>query len=234
MPKERVKKKKKSKNNYFNEGTEKAIIAFNSSDSEEERQNIYVAEIQPAFLKLVENTIFVYKFHKLGNVGVLKNDCLSFLYECLPKFDASRGKKAFSYFNIVAKNWFIQRLKIHKKKSQSNIRYDPSVASHLESTGQAVVPSPEDEIIDYEFLIELKDEIKKWRSKYTKTQERTVLEAVIVLLENPDLLPLYNKKGIYLYLREITGYNTKQVVTNLTKFKKRYEIFKRRYYNGDI
>ena len=71
-------------------------------------------------------------------------------------------------------------------------------------------------------------------SKFDKKQEKMVLEAIILLLNNPDLINIFNKKGIYLYIREITGLNTKQVVTNLSKIRKKYETFKRKYHAGEI
>jgi hypothetical protein len=98
----------------------------------------------------------------------------------------------------------------------------------------AVVTSYEDELLNAEFIALLKDEVKRWRDRVEKTQEKKVLEAVILLLNNPDLITIYNKKGIYLYIREITGLNTKQVVTNLSKLKKKYKIWKKRYLAGEI
>ena len=49
---------------------------------------------------------------------ILKSDCVSFLYETLEKFDPSKGSKAFSYFNVVAKNWLI----IQSKKRVKNFK----------------------------------------------------------------------------------------------------------------
>jgi len=176
----------------------------------------------------------VYKFHSLGDIEILKNDCLSFLFETLYKFDATKGHKAFSYFNVIAKNWFIQRVKIHKKKSKSDVYFDKVLLNKLESTDDKFVHNDEEMFINVEYLILLKEEIKKWRTKFDKKQEKMVLEAIILLLNNPDLISIYNKKGIYLYIREITGLNTKQVVTNLSKIRKKYETFKRRYYAGEV
>lgn len=229
-----TKKKKKKGKNYFNQDTENAIVAFQEAETIKERQEIFVASIQPAFVKLVENIIFVYKFHTLGDIDVLKNDCVSFLFENLDRFDVTKGHKAFSYFNVIAKHWFIQKVKVHKKKVKSNVPFDSTTVSYLESSNDFAIPSQEAEALEGEFFDLLRLEVKKWRDKFDKDQEKTVLEAVILLLENPDLIPIYNKKGIYLYIREITGLNTKQVVTNLTKLKKKYGIFRKRYLEGEF
>ena len=64
--------------------------------------------------------------------------------------------------------------------------------------------------------------------------ERKVLEAIKILFETSDQIEIFNKKAIYLYIREITGLNTKQVVNNLNKMRVRYRIFKRKWTRGDI
>lgn len=236
MPnKEQPRPKKKKGNNYFDEKTQEAIVDFQNEPDIEERKRIFVARIQPAFSKLVENVIFVYKFHMLGNIDVLKNDCISFLFETITKFNASKGHKAFSYFNVVAKNWFIQKVKNYKKKNRTEISFDKDLIIKLENKNhQAVTFSFEDGLLKEEFIKLLKEETLRWRGKFEKEQEKKVLEAVIILLSNPDVIPLYNKKSIYLYIREMTGLNTKQVVTNLNKLKRKYLNFKKRYYNGEL
>lgn len=224
---------KPTSNNYFDHRTEASIVKFQTEPDLEQKKRIFVEEIQPSFLKLIENIIFVYKFHTLGDLDILKNDCLSFLFETLYKFDVSKGSKAFSYFNVIAKNWFIQKVKIYKKKNKSDVYFDKALLNKLESDDK-MVHNHEETLMDMEFLLLLKDEVKKWRGKFEKKQEKMVLEAVILLLNNPDLISIYNKKGIYLYIREITGLNTKQVVTNLSKVKKKYELFKKKYQDGEI
>jgi hypothetical protein len=67
-----------------------------------------------------------------------------------------------------------------------------------------------------------------------KPQEKRVYEAVRILLSNPEDIEIFNKKAIYLYLREITGLNTKQVVNNLNKLRKKYKVFKNKWESGEI
>ena len=228
--------KESKQNNYFDDTTQQAILDFQSEPDIEEKKRIFVKRIQPSFSKLIENVIFVYKFHNLGSIESLKNDCLSFLFENLYKFDGTKGSKAFSYFNVMAKNWFIQRVKIFKKKNKSDIPFDKSTVVALEKEyHEMAVISYEDEALKSEFLDLLKEEIKKWRDKFDKAQEKKVLEAIILLFENPDIINIYNKKGVYLYLREICGLNTNQIVTNLAKLKRKYSSFKRKYHTtGEV
>jgi hypothetical protein len=81
--------------------------------------------ILPAFSKLVENLINIHKFTGLyDSYDDLKNDCVNFLFETIMKFDNDRGTNAFSYFNVVAKNWLIIRSKQRAIKSKKNISID--------------------------------------------------------------------------------------------------------------
>jgi hypothetical protein len=220
--------------NYFDGVTQEHIEEFQAEPDLEKKKVIFVKHIKPSFDKLIENVIFVYKFHTGGDVDMMKNDCLSFLFEILNKFDASKGSKAFSYFNVVAKNWFIQRGKTINGKSRLNVVLDKTTIDKIEKKDSELKSSFEEEVMHQEFLLLLKDEIEKWKIKFDKKQERIVLEAVTVLFENPDLVPMYNKKAILMYLREMTDLNTKQIITNLKKFKKKYTGFRGKYFSGKV
>ena len=91
------------------------------------------------------------------------------------------------------------------------------------------------------FIIDDADQNYKYCKKFInklglelKVNEKKVLEAVKILLANPDDIEIFNKKAIYLYLREITGLNTKQVVNNLNKLRNRYATFKKKWNKGEF
>ena len=62
-----------------------------------------------------------------------------------------------------------------------------------------------------------------------RPNEKKVYESIKTLMSNADKLEIFNKKAIYLYIREITGLNTKQVVSSLNKVRKRYAEFKKEW-----
>lgn len=224
-----------SNKNYFDQDTEDAIVRFQRETDLVARNKIFVEEIKPAFDKLAENIINVYHFHAIGDVEMMKVDCVSMLFENLYKFNAEKGHKAFSYFNVIAKNWFIQKGKVFKKRNRADVYINKDLMGILERTHDTLmVPCRESEAMEYEFFELLKEDMRGWESKFPKSQERTVLGAIRLLLENPDLPTIYNKKGIYLYMREITNLNTKQIVINLAKFRRRYAAFKKRYLAGKV
>ena len=54
-----------------------------------------------------------------------------------------------------------------------------------------------------------------------KENDFKVYQAIVILFESKEEIDIFNKKAIYLYLREITGLNTKQIVNSLKKFRKK-------------
>ncbi len=209
---------------YFTRETDKSIEHFLScEDTDKAKNQIFDKEIRPAFEKLIENLIFVYGFYTIDDVETLKREALSNLYEMLPKFDPTKGTKGFSYFNVVAKNWFIMKLKEKSKKTriENELHVDIDQDSAHSDPNFAVSPY-EASVEDRERWIMFYDAMDSWKDRLTKKTERQVLEAVIFLMKNPDLVSIYNKKAVYLYLRELTNMNTKQVVTNLKKIQALY------------
>ena len=55
-----------------------------------------------------------------------------------------------------------------------------------------------------------------------------------MLFDSAEEIEIFNKKAIYLYLRELTGMNTKQIVSQLNKMRKKYRDFRLDWDNGEI
>ena len=85
-----------------------------------------------------------------------------------------------------------------------------------------------------EFWKEFYTELKSWDVSQMKENDLKVYQAINILFESKDDIDIFNKKAIYLYLREITGLNTKQIVNSLKKFRKRYHNFKQDWDMGEI
>ena len=84
-----------------------------------------------------------------------------------------------------------------------------------------------------EFWYSLMTEINRWDGLNLKENEKRVVEAIKILLNSAEEIEIFNKKAVYLYLRELTGLNTKQVVNNLNKLRDKYRIFKTKWDRGD-
>ena len=99
---------RRRKNDYFTKVHEQAIIDYCASPCYKHRSQLYESTIQPAFSEMVDKIIFTYKFNILPNIDSLRDDCKVWLTTILNKYDPNKGSKAFSYFSVVTKNWFIK------------------------------------------------------------------------------------------------------------------------------
>ena len=226
-------RKKKKNNYYFTEITEKAIVDYCNTESLPERSQLYVEHIQPAFDELVNKIVYTYKFTSLENIEYHKDDCKIWLTTILGKFDPSQGKKAFSYFSVVTKNWFTHKAKKQTKKNRREVNYDEMVREV-----EAVTSSSDGDLMtemeERQFWASLLTEINSWQNLKLKPNEQKVLDAVVTLMENIEQIEIFNKKAVYLYMREITGLNTKQIVSALNKMRERYRTFKKKWNDGEF
>lgn len=216
---------------YFNSGTQDAIVKFQLENNKKERNEIYIQHIMPAFEKLVENLINIHKFSSMhDSYDDLKTDCVSFLFETIHKFDHSRGSNAFSYFNVVAKNWLIIRTKQKVNKTKKNLSLDdPSSLSAYETSiieEYGTLPSP-DVIIENSISINNTIEMLYDIRQSVKTEnELTCINSIITIFENIEEIDLLNKSAILLYMRELSGLTPKQLTTTMQSIKKHYKKVK--------
>ena len=227
------KRRPKKKNNYFTKIHEEAIITYALTDDRGIRTSLYVELIGPAFDELVDKIVYTYKFNTLPNIDYLKDDCKLWLITILDKYDPNRKSKAFSYFSVITKNWFIHKVKQNSKRLKRDVQYE-DLNSHEVNEVLVTTNSYEADREEYEFWSFLFKEFEKWENLNLKDNERRVLEAVQILFNSIDEIEIFNKKAIYLYMREITGLNTKQIVNNLNKIRKRYRNFKSEWERGKI
>ena len=225
--------KKKTKNNYFTKKHEEAILAYVSNDDKKVRTQLYIEFIEPAFSEMVDKIVYTYKFTNLPNIDSLREECKIWLTTILDKFDESKKSKAFSYFSVITKNWFIHKIKKNNQSLKREVRFD-EVVSDLENSDLSVSHEYEKTREDKEFWISFHQHLDKWEEMKLKEGERKVLDAIRILFENSQEIEIFNKKAIYLYMREITGLNTKQIVNYLNKLRAKYRVFKKEWDEGKI
>ena len=223
----RTARKKKSKNQYFGPKEDIAIVAFQKSDDQREREVLYNTLILPAFDKLVENLIFIHEFYRLhDSYETLKHDCIEFLYETIYKWDSTRGTKAFSYFNVVAKNWLIIQAKKRMKYLKRSVSLDDpkSMAAYEIEAIQNfdVIPSPDSVVSQIERMDTIFKCLQEIKGKLTNANEILCIDAIIVIFERMDDLDFFNKRAVFLYLREISGLSPKQLTAAISSLKKNY------------
>ena len=229
--KETAAKAAKALRMYFHTGTQAAIVAHQQATEKKEKDRLYVKEILPAFEKLVENLINIHKFTSLHDTyDDLKNDCVNFLFETIGKFDSTRGTNAFSYFNVVAKNWLIIKTKQKSQRMRRSVSLDdPESLSANEQRiieDHNVIPA-QDEVLMNEnsaqAVVKLLFEI---RAKVKTENELACINSIITIFENIDDIDLLNKSAILLYMRELSGLSPKQLTTTMQTVKKHYKKLK--------
>ncbi len=227
------KRRKRRKNHYFTQEHEDAIVRYAQITCIRERTELYVRWIEPAFNEMVDKIVFTYKFTNLPNIDLLRDECKIWLMTILDKYDQSKGSKAFSYFSVITKNWFIHKVKKQQKQNRTEVNID-NIAKNYEEKYLSTEESYLSEREKDEFWIKFYEELKSWDTNTMKENDLKVYKAICVLFESKDDIDIFNKKAIYLYLRELTGLNTKQVVNSLKKFKTKYYNFSANWKNGNI
>ena len=197
------------------------------------KEELYGSLIQPAFSQMVDKIVFTYRFTTLPDIDDLREECKGWLVTILAKFDPTKGHKAFSYFSVVTKNWFIHKVKKNKKRLEREVSFE-SVDYDLERDLADKGESFQDKKVRRELMSNLKTEMESWEVDFQKDAEKKVYEAVMMLFDSADDIEIFNKKAIYLYLRELTGMNTKQIVVQLNKMRAKYKDFRKEWDNGEI
>jgi len=229
----RKKIRRKKSNYYFTQEHEDAIVRYSRTDDRKEKEEIYTVYVGPVFNEMVDKIVYTYKFTNLPNIDILKDECKAWLATILDKYDPSKGSKAFSYFSVITKNWFIHKVKKHSSRLRRELQYD-NISKEIEQTHLSTYNQYAKMREDAEFWHFLWKEIESWDTGTLKPNEEKVLNAVKELLASCDDIEIFNKKAIYLYLRELTGLNTKQVVNNLNKLRIKYRQFKIKWNEGEI
>jgi len=217
-------KTKRKKNYYFHEGTEKAIIRYNNSDNPVLKNKIYNEHIRSAFDKLAENIIHTFKFYYFDvSSEEVKNEVVSFLVLNIHKFKEGKGK-AFSYFSIVAKNYLI--LNNNKNYKMGKIHQQMDVLDYKRNVQNENEMEKKSETAEL-FINELH---RFWDTNLTNVFRRDkdirVADSVLHIFRIKENIENFNKKALYILIREMTGSNTQhitRIINVMKKFNKRLQ-----------
>jgi len=229
---ERKKRRGRNKKDkiYFSKKTEDAIIEYNNEEDDTRRNEIYETKIKFSFDKLVENIFNTFKFTYFDNSPQeIQKETVSHLVTNIHKFQTGKGK-AFSYFSIVAKNYLIfhnnnnykrfnQHVDISDTPSESSVCLQTEDAHHKDVQTQ-------------EFM---KLMVNYWECNITKIfnkqKDLNIAYAVIELFRNCERIENFNKKTLYLYIRELSNCKTQQITKVINKMKSYQNIVMRNYSN---
>ena len=221
------KRKKKTKNQYFTQATEDAIVRYNGSSDPEERSRIYEREIHYGFFKLTENIIHTFKFYytEVDTIEHLQHEIITFLLTKMHLYDQTKGYKAFSYFGTIVKRYLIiQNTKNYKKR----IIKAPLTELHhslSHSYDENYNPLEKDTLSDFidEYVTYCTDKIYEL---FPKEKDAQVADAILEIFRKRESIDIFNKKALYLYIREIIDVKTPHITRVADTLG---DIFKRSY-----
>jgi hypothetical protein len=239
------KPKKEKEDQYFSKDTQEKLEEYKLAQTNDERWDIYLTDIKPAFEMLVDKLVSVYGFKSFDDeMETMKADCVFFLWETIQKWDGSKGKKAFSYFNVVAKNWLIARSRKNYLQFKRSVVIDDGNTHHTPNTQpkeekvqyQKKYPkinlstymideasNPEEQMIAEEKQQQMYDTIDYMCRIITDHREKKCIEAIKIVFDNIDNLDFLNKRAVLVYLREISGLNNAELSSALSSIRKTYK-----------
>lgn len=233
-------KKKKSKI-YWPRSIDFVIKQYNECEVDEEKNDLFNKKLFAPFNKMVETIINRFQFPYIdGALEDIKTQVMGFLIMNMNKYTPEKGK-SFSYFSVISKNYLIfhnnhgykhekrthylsdmeecddpnvpgeSGYKHFPKSVTENINTDGGISSGLMYTDSMASVIDDDSNLK-EFT---KSYIQFWDDHvnviFPKDRDRDIAMHIIQLFRNADKIENYNKKSLYLILRQATDTKTSYI-----------------------
>ena len=208
--------KKKKRKVYFGQEVQDAIVEYNSSLSSTEKNKIYGTRIHAAFDKLAENIINTFKFTYFDyGFEDIKHEVVAFMVMNMHKYDHTKGSKAFSYFSVVAKNYLILHNNANYKRYCSHTNVDVL-------NSRAIGNNKSDYYSDFTdaMIVYFENNIP---NLFKNKKDLDVAYAIVELMKRRDEIENFNKKALYILIREMTNIDTSYITKVVNVFKKEYK-----------
>lgn len=224
-------RKKNPNNNYFHEGVEEAIHLYNKSESELERNRLFLI-IYPALAKISEVMYNKVKpTYMEGEMEDIQMDCTCYLAERLYRVKEGKGK-AFSYMTVCARNYYI----FHNTRGYTGTKKTLKL-DYLNENWDIADDSSErlDEIEHTSGLLHaFADYLDDNKDKLTSIAARKflpVLTEVIKLMRDVDSIEDFNRRTIMNNLTEIDGKQIdRHYITKVfNRIASHYDTFRREW-----
>jgi hypothetical protein len=223
---EEVVVKKKKGVQYFTQDAEDAIVLYNNTTDFELKSRIYQDRIHYAFFKLTENIIHTFKFYytEVDNIEDLQHEVITFLLSKIHLFNPAKGAKAFSYFGTIAKRYLILSNQKNYKKRIDTIGLD--AIEEDEEHSYSIDDSSHDERLSMFIDIYTEYVTKHIYTLFPKEYDARIADAILELFRKRENLDIFNKKALYIYIREIIDVKTPKITKIANQL---YDIFKENY-----
>ena len=221
---------KKKSVQYFTSATEAAIVEYNKSESFKDKSKIYYERIHPAFLKLTENIIHTFKFYytEVDNIEDLQHEVITFLLSKIHLFNPDKGAKAYSYFGTIAKRYLIISNAKNYKKRVDKVPIED--ISEDERHSYIIDPNTGSNEKLYWFI----DQYVEYCTNnifnmFPKEIDAKIADAILELFRKREHIDIFNKKALYIYIREIIDAKTPKITkianTLYSTFKNGYAFY---------
>lgn len=178
---------------------------------------------------MVENIINRFKFPYFQDASIdLQTDTVSFLVMQMHKYQQEKGR-AFSYFSILAKNYLILGNNEHWKFKKIQHRIDTNASEYaFDIIDESQHRKQNDDIPEFVVLM-----LEYWENNLTtvfvKRQEIMIADAVLTLFRRSVNIENFNKKALYLMIREMTGLRTQYITAVVNKMRDHNNILVKEY-----
>jgi hypothetical protein len=223
-------KTKKKRKIYFGQEVQDAIVDYNTTDKSSEKNTIYETRIHKAFDKLAENIINTFKFSYFDSpFDDIKHEVVAFMVMNMHKYNHEKGSKAFSYFSVVAKNYLILHNNTNYKRKIKMVDIADVKHSNKHATSMnknTFLTDFTDELVDY-FEIHM-------ASIFKKQIDIDIAYALLEILKRRDEIENFNKKSLYILIKEMTQVNTAKITNVVNVMKKHYKKVFNKFYDVGI
>ena len=224
--------KPKKNRSYFTKITDLAISAYNKSEDSTSREKIYRRFIYPAFMKLTENIINKVKPDYIDSTFQdLQTDLVTYLTARLDKFNPNAGK-AYSYYTRTSFNYLIAE----NQKGYAKVKSD-TLEINIDEQRNVITEIHNDEM--RETLREFMDAYIEYcydnlNYIFSNSIDIHVADSVLHIFETREDIDNFNKKALYILIRERTGLETTNITRVIKTLKTIYEDKFREYEQTDF
>ena len=225
--------RKKIPRMYFTQDTENAIIQYNKSDNQAEKNKLYKECIKDSFDKLAEIVYNKWKFSYFDDEPQdVMAEVVAFMVEKIHMYQEGKGK-AFSYFTIIAKNHLILKNNGNFKRWKQN-----ALLSDMPESW-----NPENDFYQTEEATEFREfndiMLEYWdkhlATVFNKKRDIQIADAVLELFRRSQYIENFNKKHLYLLIREMTDCKTHYITKVVNIMKQHQKKMLNEYLeNGDF
>ena len=211
---------KKSKS-YFTKITDVAISAYNRSEIMPQREKIYCRFIYPAFMKMAENIINKVKPDYIdSSFQDLQTDLVTYLTARLNKFNPNAGK-AYSYYTRTSFNYLIAE----NQKGYAKVKSD-TLEINIDEQRNVITEMHNAEM--RETLREFMDAYIEYcydnlNYIFSNSIDIHVADSVLHIFETREDIDNFNKKSLYILIRERTGLETTNITRVIKTLKQIYD-----------